>query len=388
VPRAALDPRSAPQLIIDLVRAHPGEVTILAVGRLTNLATALALAPDLPHLVKRVVIMGGAFGYNYQGQRSGSNPFSVAEANIGGDPEAADEVINAGWPVTLVPLDVTIRTVMDRAYLTALPGKDGALIRAITRQTYVNAQGSMPVHDSSAVFYALRPSAYTTVEGVVRVEPGTGPAAGITVMAPPAAAIRALQGMARSMSPPGWMRLPCWHSMRRACATRVANSSDRLGQRGRQRLDPACVFLVEAGEGGAVEIDHRDHHAIALDRHDQLRCAGRVAGDVAGEGVDVAHQLRFAGGGSGAAHALAQWNADAGGLAGERPEHQRLADPAIEPGPVAIGQRHGQQRGDIGHIGHAIALAMDQPARGGDQIGIERGLVGGIEMKIVHDASV
>ena len=185
VPRAALDPRSAPQLIIDLVRAHPGEVTILAVGRLTNLATALALAPDLPHLVKRVVIMGGAFGYNYLGQRSGSNPFSVAEANIGGDPEAADEVINAGWPVTLVPLDVTIRTVMDRAYLTALPGKDGALIRAITRQTYVNAQGCMPVHDSSAVFYALRPSAYTTVEGVVRVEPGTGPAAGITVMAPP-----------------------------------------------------------------------------------------------------------------------------------------------------------------------------------------------------------
>ncbi|NMN05779.1 MULTISPECIES: nucleoside hydrolase [unclassified Novosphingobium] len=184
-PHAALDPRSAPQLIIDVVRSHPGEVTILAVGRLTNLAAALAMAPDLLRLAKRVVIMGGAFGYNYQGARQGANPFTVAEANIGGDPEAADAVINAGWPVTLVPLDVTIRTVMDRAYLDALSGQDGALIRAITRQTYLSPQGTMPVHDSSAVFYALRPAAYVTVEGVVRVEPSGGPGAGVTLMEPP-----------------------------------------------------------------------------------------------------------------------------------------------------------------------------------------------------------
>lgn len=179
-----VDPRSAAQLIVDLVREHPGEVTIIMVARATNVALALTIEPDLPKMVRQIIIMGGAFTYNYGGKRSGQNLFTVAEANINGDPHAADLVINAGWPVTIIPLDVTIQTVMDKAYLAALPGKDGELIREMTRRTYVNAEGATPVHDSSAVFYLLRPDAYSTIEGKVRViTDGIG--AGQTMIGPP-----------------------------------------------------------------------------------------------------------------------------------------------------------------------------------------------------------
>lgn len=167
--RSHVDPRPAAQMIVDLVRANPHQVTIFATGRMTNLAIALAEAPGITKLVKRVIIMGGAFGYGYAGPRTEQSVWAVAEANILGDPVSADAVINAGWPVTLIPLDVTIRTVMDKTYLDSLPGEDGKLIRAITRHTYVNAAGSMPVHDPSAVLYALLPTAYTMIQGAVRV---------------------------------------------------------------------------------------------------------------------------------------------------------------------------------------------------------------------------
>jgi purine nucleosidase len=118
--RSQIDSRPAYQMIIDLVRANPHEVTLICVGRLTNVAMALAEAPDITKLVKRVIIMGGAFGYSYRGPRTEKNIWAMAEANIGGDPYSAETVINAGWDVTLIPLDVTIRTIMDKAYLARI----------------------------------------------------------------------------------------------------------------------------------------------------------------------------------------------------------------------------------------------------------------------------
>ncbi|MFJ2666954.1 nucleoside hydrolase [Nocardia fluminea] len=84
----ALSSRSAAQLWVDLVRAHPGEVTGLCTGPLTNLALALRLEPELPRLLNRLVIMGGAF--NYPGNTTPTN-----EWNIHVDPEAAKEVFDA-----------------------------------------------------------------------------------------------------------------------------------------------------------------------------------------------------------------------------------------------------------------------------------------------------
>jgi purine nucleosidase len=93
---------SGPEQIIEAAKAHPGELELLAVGPLTNLAHALNAEPDLPGLVKQVTIMGGAIWVP-------GNITEHAEANIANDPEAAQTVFSAGWPITLVPLDVTLQ---------------------------------------------------------------------------------------------------------------------------------------------------------------------------------------------------------------------------------------------------------------------------------------
>ncbi|MBO0852887.1 MAG: nucleoside hydrolase [Nocardia sp.] len=90
-----LSERTAAQLWVDTVRTRPGEVVGLATGPLTNLALALRLEPQLPHLLRRLVIMGGAF--NHPGNTTPTN-----EWNVHVDPEAAKEVFDA---FSLVPAD-------------------------------------------------------------------------------------------------------------------------------------------------------------------------------------------------------------------------------------------------------------------------------------------
>ena len=167
------DPRPAWHFIIDTVRAHPGEVTLIAVGRMTNLALALRHDPGIAKLVKGVSIMGGAFGTNGHG----GNVSPVAEANVIGDPEAADEVLTAPWPVTVVGLDVTHETIMTRAYLSALKdsaGEVGAFIWDITRgyEAFYKEQvglDGIACHDSLAVAAVIDPSLFETRTGPVRV---------------------------------------------------------------------------------------------------------------------------------------------------------------------------------------------------------------------------
>jgi purine nucleosidase len=96
------DPRSAPELLLDLARQHPGELRVLATGPCSNLAAALRAEPDLPSLVASVTVMGGAV-------RVPGNVNPYAEANLAGDPAGAAAVLAAPWPVTLVPLDVTLQ---------------------------------------------------------------------------------------------------------------------------------------------------------------------------------------------------------------------------------------------------------------------------------------
>jgi inosine-uridine nucleoside N-ribohydrolase len=170
---AALDARPAHRFMIDTVRAHPGEVTLLAVGPLTNLALALADDPRIAALVKQVVIMGGAFGTD--GVLGNVTP--AAEANILGDPDAADIVLGAAWPVAIVGLDVTQRTIMSHAYLAALRdrgGPAGQFVWDVSRHYEAFHEQSAQlagiyVHDSSAVAFVLAPQLFKTRSGPVRV---------------------------------------------------------------------------------------------------------------------------------------------------------------------------------------------------------------------------
>jgi purine nucleosidase len=99
--RRAAEERSAAEALVDLARRYPGELEIVTIGPLTNIALALELDPELPHLVKSVTTMGGA-------ALVPGNVTTFAEANIWNDPEAANRTLSASWDVTLVPLDVTL----------------------------------------------------------------------------------------------------------------------------------------------------------------------------------------------------------------------------------------------------------------------------------------
>jgi inosine-uridine nucleoside N-ribohydrolase len=162
--------RPAAQFIVDTCRARPGQVSLVALGPLTNLALALALEPRLPELVAGVVLMGGAVTVN-------GNVTPAAEANILADPHAADAVFTAGWPVTMVGLDVTMQTIMSPAYLASLAESGSPLGQFVSRisqfylafhHRYYGLTGAY-THDPSAIAYLLDPTLFTTRSGPVRV---------------------------------------------------------------------------------------------------------------------------------------------------------------------------------------------------------------------------
>lgn len=165
--------RAAHRFIIDAVRAEPGAITLIAVGPLTNLALALREAPDIAGLVKAVYVMGGAFGFH--GMSGNVTP--CAEANVMCDPHAADLVFGARWPLTIVGLDVTQRTLMmqdDLAELRDAAGAAGRFIWDVTRvyQKFHQQSADLAgiyVHDSSAVACCVAPELYTVRRGPVRV---------------------------------------------------------------------------------------------------------------------------------------------------------------------------------------------------------------------------
>ena len=144
--------------IIALVRARPGEITIVAIGPLTNLALALRAAPDIAGLVAGVTIMGGAF--------TAGNVTPFAEANIHNDPEAAAEVLAASWPVTLVPLDATMSCVLTNADARDLAEQSqaGRFAHDVTRgyaKAYARLDGCV-LHDVAALVSLTRPELFET----------------------------------------------------------------------------------------------------------------------------------------------------------------------------------------------------------------------------------
>ncbi len=103
----------AAELLLRLSHEHAGQLHVVAVGPLTNLALALRADPTLPARIREVTIMGGAALHP-------GNVTPVAEANIAVDPEAAAAVLAADWDLTLVPLDVTMENLLEESGRAAL----------------------------------------------------------------------------------------------------------------------------------------------------------------------------------------------------------------------------------------------------------------------------
>lgn len=167
--RCSADPRFAPDLIIELVRKAPGEITLVPVGPLTNIALAVLKDPGIVPLVKEVILMGGSI--------TEGNVTAVAEANIYNDPEAAQIVFTAGWPVTMVGLDVTHRTLFGRSHLAELRRTRGTLNDFATRvMSYLVdlserfGEPGTPMHDPLAIGVAIDPSLVTRRDMRVDVE--------------------------------------------------------------------------------------------------------------------------------------------------------------------------------------------------------------------------
>src|SRR5882724_601870 len=115
--KCKVDGRFGPDLIIQLIHASPHEITLVPIGPLTNIALAIEKDPSIVPLVKEVVIMGGSI--------TGGNVDAAAEANIANDPEAAQIVFQAGWPLTMVGLDVGDKTLLTRKHIEALKKNPG-----------------------------------------------------------------------------------------------------------------------------------------------------------------------------------------------------------------------------------------------------------------------
>lgn len=162
---------SAVDYLVDTLSRADEPVTLVAVGPLSNVATALALRPSLTETVKEVVLMGGAHQYG--------NVTASAEFNIWADPEAAARVFAAGFPrLTVVPLDATHQALITREDCRALEAlgtpAGAAASTIITRRIdaySVNggvfaAEESAPVHDAVCIAYLLRPEVLTDVRRV------------------------------------------------------------------------------------------------------------------------------------------------------------------------------------------------------------------------------
>jgi purine nucleosidase len=170
-------PGHASDFIIETVLGAPGDVTLIAVGPLTNIALALRREPRVAREVQDFVIMGGS--------ATRGNVTPAAEFNIACDPEAASIVFSAGWTVTMVGLDVTLQALADER----VTGRLGALGRLADMLLipclggYADGSDDRPpaVHDLCAVAHVARPGLLGCQPARVEVETAGRWTSGMTV---------------------------------------------------------------------------------------------------------------------------------------------------------------------------------------------------------------
>jgi inosine-uridine nucleoside N-ribohydrolase len=154
--------------LYEAAKAAEGELTLIAVGPLTNVALALGKYGTLGKLLKRIVIMGGSATYG--------NATPAAEANIFCDPEAASTVFQSGVPIVMCGLDMTLKTVMSPAELDEMGrlNPTAKFLRDAAQHglSYSQAHGidGMALHDPTAVLYPLYPELFSGEEAGVAVE--------------------------------------------------------------------------------------------------------------------------------------------------------------------------------------------------------------------------
>ncbi len=164
---ATIQSPSAPEFIVRQAREYPGSLTLICTAPLTNLAVALSLEPNLPRLVHRVVVMGGAFTV-------AGNTTPVAEFNAYVDPEAAAIIARSNLPVTFIGLDVTHQAALTRDIWSRLAERRDPEVRLVyemLRETFSQPGNDVfYLHDPLAVAVAADPGLVETERWAVVVE--------------------------------------------------------------------------------------------------------------------------------------------------------------------------------------------------------------------------
>jgi inosine-uridine nucleoside N-ribohydrolase len=171
-PEAKIKPvaETAAELIRRIVRANPGEITIAAVGPLTNIATVLKADPGIAKLIKSFALMGGSL--------SGGNITPSAEFNFYVDPEAARVVFDSGVPIVMVGLDVTHKVLLRESHVRTLEAAQNPVSQAaakimratLGRVAKTNDETVVAMHDPLTIASLIDPSVITLRDYYVQIE--------------------------------------------------------------------------------------------------------------------------------------------------------------------------------------------------------------------------
>ena len=167
---------------MEAVEAHPGEITIMAIGPLSNVAMALRQAPHLAEKVKHIYIMGGAVATLPDGA---GNTTPNAEFNFWVDPEAARVVLRSGAPIVLSPLNVSRKSNLTREWHEKLVAVETPITRLIRDREgpYYEKDPDREVlmYDQITVASLVDPSLVTTTDLFVDVDVDHGISYGTSV---------------------------------------------------------------------------------------------------------------------------------------------------------------------------------------------------------------
>ncbi|XP_076912373.1 putative uridine nucleosidase 2 [Bidens hawaiensis] len=163
--------KSAAEYLVEQAKLYPGQITVVALGPLTNIALAVELDPMFTKNIGQIVLLGGAYLVN-------GNVNPASEANIFGDPEAADIVFTCGADILAIGLNVTHQVILKDHDRDILADSDGIFAKYLSkilefyfsyhREAY-NMNG-VYLHDPTTILAAVNPSLMTYTEGVVRVQ--------------------------------------------------------------------------------------------------------------------------------------------------------------------------------------------------------------------------
>ncbi|TQD70208.1 hypothetical protein C1H46_044260 [Malus baccata] len=174
--------QSAAAFLVEQASLYPGKVTVVALGPLTNIALATQLDPAFAKNIGQIILLGGAFAVN-------GNVNPAAEANIFGDPDAADMVFTCGADILAMGINVTHQVVLTDADRETLAMSNGKFAQYLCKilDVYFSyhhdaySTKGVYLHDPAVLVAAVNPSLFTYMEGVVRVQTN-GITRGLTIL--------------------------------------------------------------------------------------------------------------------------------------------------------------------------------------------------------------